>query len=219
MLVAHAARMGRPPAASAAHATTAAKAAHATTAAKAAEAEAASAGAGAQVPSRLGEASQQFQWQAHTGAPVPRGLTPAEVVQQKLACQESTRDASLYSQATLEWMHGRVVTPAQCKLQVSTYRDCPVSTTRIHEATGRAVVRYPVAQRLCAPWLLTREDDRWKIDLQAMSGHFRFNMANEWRFIDAARDGSPYAFGFADWVVDANGWPVSEPAVAAPSPR
>ena len=72
-----------------------------------------------------------------------------------------------------------------------------------------AVLRYPPAERRCPPWLLVREEGRWRLDLATASRAIRFGRDNSWRF-DA---GAPpaYAFAFADWSFDAHGFAKAAP--------
>jgi len=99
----------------------------------------------------------------------------------------------------------RVVTPAQMDAINRTYRSCRPEPTRVDARGRRAVIRYGVEQRRCAPWLLVREDDRWRLDLVESQRAIRFGAGNAWHF--AERPEGPYAFAFSDWRLDRNGFP------------
>jgi hypothetical protein len=67
-----------------------------------------------------------------------------------------------------------------------------------------------VRERVCAPWLLVREDGRWRLDLASASRAIRFGRSNAWRFEAGAP--AEYAFAFDDWSFDRHGFPRSADA-------
>jgi hypothetical protein len=111
----------------------------------------------------------------------------------------------LYSAETRTMLARWVVTPAQMETLVRTYRGCRAEPARIDPSGERAVVRYPAAARGCAPWFLTREAGRWRLDLATAASAIRFGRDNSWHFAPGAEH--PYAFAFADWTLDRNGYP------------
>jgi len=98
-----------------------------------------------------------------------------------------------------------VMTPAQMDNLVSTYHHCQAQPTRFDDQGSRAVIRYPVAQRHCAPWFFQRDGDVWQLDLTMMSQAVRFGRDNSWHFDPSVHH--PYEFGFADWRFDEKGYP------------
>jgi uncharacterized protein len=133
-------------------------------------------------------------------------LDPLQVVEayhERMAQRDASPDLALYSNDTVAMLRGWVVTPAQMDNVARTYRRCAVDGVRID--ADAAVVRYRVEQRQCAPYFLRREDAAWKLDLTRMSSAIRFNHENEWRFRTPVP--SEYAFAFADWRIDRNGFP------------
>ncbi len=110
---------------------------------------------------------------------------------------------SIYSNATRDLLQDWVVTPAQMDNIYKTYRQCPLAELRTEE--NRAVFRYPVHRRQCAPWFLVREQGEWRLDLTMMQDAIRFNTENEWRFLQP--ETHPYRFAFEDWDRDRHGFP------------
>ncbi|MFW6093298.1 MAG: TPM domain-containing protein [Pseudomonadota bacterium] len=138
--------------------------------------------------------------------PEAEGRTPTQVVTAYLgamAAGDDRADLAIYTADTVAMLRDWTLTRAQMKHFVRTYRRCGGS--RVWTRRNLAVVRYPVEQRRCAPFFLRREDRAWKLDLTMMSTSIRFNHDNHWRF-EAPR-AHPYAFAFADWRFDRNGFP------------
>jgi uncharacterized protein len=143
------------------------------------------------------------------GAEVAAGDTPEAAVDAYFAAMRDRNgraDLELYSAATRRFLAGRVLTGAQMDNLVRAYRDCRAEPSRAAPDGARAVVRYAVEDRACAPWLLVREDGSWRIDLAAASHAFRFGRDNGWH-LSAAGALGPYAFAFEDWRFDARGYP------------
>jgi uncharacterized protein len=106
---------------------------------------------------------------------------------------------------TRELLADQVVTTAQMDGIARAYRACRAEPVRIDAGGERAVLRYPPEARPCAPWLLVREDGRWRLDLATASRAIRFGRDNSWRF--AAGAPPDYAFAFEDWSFDGHGFP------------
>jgi uncharacterized protein len=164
-------------------------------------------GGGASAAAPIGTAIAPSGELPDDAAPVDvAGLDPLQVVEtyhRRMAERDARAGSALYSRDTIAMLRGRVVTPAQMDNVERTYRDCTVDAVRTQ--SDAAVVRYRIGERHCAPYFLRRESDAWKLDLAAMSTLLRFNHENEWRFRTPLPD--HYAFAFADWRMDANGWP------------
>jgi uncharacterized protein len=93
--------------------------------------------------------------------------------------------------------------PAQMDNVLRSYRRC--GTGSLRRDGDLAVIRYPIDQRLCAPWFFRQLDDGWALDLTMMQRVIRFGRDNSWHF----DPGVPHAYGFAfdDWRLDARGYP------------
>ena len=115
-------------------------------------------------------------------------------------------DLSLFSRDSQAMLGSWTITPAQMDMVTRTYAKCRGGETRLGPSGGRAVIRYPIELRQCAPWFLVRERGDWRLDLAASQSALRFNHRNEWRLADAA-DG--YRFAFDDWRFDRNGFPLA----------
>ena len=164
-------------------------------------------GGGASARAPLGTASSPSEeLERQTERIDVAGLDPLQVVEvyhERMAKRDARADLALYSSDTVTMLQSWVVTPAQMDNVARTYRACTVDGVRTEG--DAAVVRYRVEQRQCAPYFLRREDARWKLDLTQMSSAIRFNHENQWRF--QTRPASDYAFAFADWRIDRNGFP------------
>lgn len=67
------------------------------------------------------------------------------------------------------------------------------------------MIRYPPAERACAPWFFERSGAAWTLDLTMMQRAVRFNHNNYWRLDPGVEH--PYGFGFEDWRFDRHGFP------------
>ncbi|MDX1571896.1 MAG: hypothetical protein R3200_15550 [Xanthomonadales bacterium] len=114
---------------------------------------------------------------------------------------------ALYTEETRRQAAGWTLTPAQMDTVVESYRSCS-GETRFSADGRRAVIRYPVATRHCAPWFLVRGTPGWLLDLATMHQVIGFGRNNAWRL---AGDAGDYAFAFADWRFDRHGFPVVAP--------
>lgn len=137
------------------------------------------------------------------------GRTPAETLTsyfKAMQARNASSDLDLYTPATRRMLERWVMTPAQMDNVLRTYRHCRPEPTRTDG--DRAVIRYPIRQRTCAPFFFERIDGAWALDLTMMQRVVRFGRDNAWRF-DRRAD-HPYAFAFRDWRFDRNGFPKSQ---------
>jgi uncharacterized protein len=162
-----------------------------------------SGGAGARAPAELGRGPDPS---FRSGPEVAAGTSPDATVGAYLRAMEARNGASalaVYSAGTRAFLRDRVVTPAQMDSVARSYRRCHPEPA--HTRGDRAVIRYPVSERACAPWFLVREEGRWRLDLETASRVIRFGRDNAWHFGVAAEH--PYAFAFGDWTLDRHGYP------------
>ncbi len=170
-----------------------------------AQTDAADRGAAAPAPAGI-EADRNEDFRA--GTEVFAGATPRETVHNYLsamATRNGRPDLGLYSRETRQLLARRVMTPAQMNAVSSTYRACRAGAARVDAAGTRAVVRYGVHARQCAPWFLVHEEGAWRLDLAGAQQALRFGADNAWHFapdVDHA-----YTFAFQDWGLDPNGYP------------
>jgi hypothetical protein len=111
----------------------------------------------------------------------------------------------IYTPATRRMLEDWAMTPGQMDNLVNTYSRCHAESARIDQREGYAVIRYPVAERQCAPWFFQLINGKWALDLTMMQRAIRFGSGNAWRFEPSARH--PYDFAFADWAFDTRGFP------------
>lgn len=162
-------------------------------------------GAGATSAARLGQRDDDA-WRRGTANVTAQHDTPDAVVAAYLTAMDARNanpDLPIYSEATRAMLAEWVVTPAQMDNVVAAYGQCHAEAPRL--AGDRAVIRYPPAERACAPWFLVREAGGWRLDLATLQRAVRFGRDNAWRFADGLAH--PYAFAFADWRFDRNGFP------------
>jgi len=167
-----------------------------------------SGGAGAITAARLGAGDAPIAPRDGGGAPLLAGRTPRETLRAYFAAMDARNgdpDLDLYTPASREMLRGWVMTPAQMDNVVRSYRGCHGETPQISPQGLRAVIRYPIAERACAPWFFERIDGAWYLDLTMMQRTIRFGRSNAWRFASGVRH--PYAFAFADWIFDQHGFP------------
>ncbi len=171
-----------------------------------ATADAFSLGGGASAAARLGRGHEPTPTPAGQAAP---GATPAATVTaylEAMRARNGRADLDLYSRATQSLLRSWTMTPAQMDQIARAYHDCTGRETRVGPGERRAVVRYRVEQRQCAPWFLVREAGAWRLDLASGQHAIRFNHRNEWRLAGPADD---YDFAFQDWRFDRNGFPLA----------
>jgi uncharacterized protein len=164
-----------------------------------------SAGAGARTAAQLGRGRDD---RFAEGPDVPAQDAPAETVRAYLAAMAARNgnpDLDLYTAGTRAMLAGRVSTPAQMDSVTRTYRGCRQHSLRLAADGNRAVVRYPVEARECAPFLLVLEGGRWRLDFATAARAIRFGRSNSWRL--RREQAGSYAFAFDDWRFDRNGYP------------
>jgi uncharacterized protein len=168
-----------------------------------------SGGAGATSEARLGEG-----WQnpvAEAGGAAEAGGTPEETLGRYLAAM-AARDGSpglgIYTPETRRMLQDWVMTPAQMTNVAKAYGNCQAEPARLGPAGRLAVIRYPAAERQCAPWFFRRVDGTWALDLTMMQTVIRFGRTNAWHFDLAATH--PYDFAFEDWRFASKGFPIAE---------
>jgi uncharacterized protein len=166
-----------------------------------------SSGGGATTAARIG-AGPDRAWIEGRADAAPESSPEATVAAYLAAMQRRNGrpDLSLFSQDSRAMLGSWTITPAQMDTVTRTYAKCRRGETRLDPSGDRAVLRYPIEQRQCAPWFLVREGGDWRLDLAASQTALRFNHRNEWRLAGAA-DG--YRFGFNDWRFDHNGFPIA----------
>jgi len=172
-----------------------------------------SGGGGATAKADIGQGwvNQGRAGSASGAAATAAGRSPEETLGRYLAAMAARNgdpSLDLYTAATQRMLRDWVMTPAQMTNVARAYRSCTPEPARSDPAGELAVIRYPIAQRQCAPWFFRREPDGWALDLTMMQKAIRFGRTNAWHF-DLASD-HPYRFAFADWRFDANGFPVAD---------
>jgi uncharacterized protein len=133
-------------------------------------------------------------------------MLPTQIVEaylEAMRARDARPDLPIYSGHTVEMLRKWVVTPGQMDNVAKTYRRCAVDGLFVRG--DRAVVRYAVEQRQCAPHFLRLESRAWKLDLAAASSSIAFNHDNQWRFRSPIDES--YRFAFEDWRFDRNGFP------------
>ncbi len=164
------------------------------------------AGGGASNAAELGAGRNESE---RRGPDVAAGATPAAAVAAYLdamAARNANPRLGLYSERSRELLAGMPITPAQMDNVAREGRRCTWQPAFIG-ANDRAVVRAPPSERACAPYLLVLEDAQWRLDLVSVYESIRFGRGNAWHFHEGPP--APYAFAFADWSFDADGFPVA----------
>ncbi|RLU03529.1 MAG: PDZ domain-containing protein [Ketobacter sp.] len=118
-------------------------------------------------------------------------------------------DLPVYARSSRRMLKNRPVTIAQMDNTVRIYKACATPEVLISKNRLFAVARYKTHQRLCAPWLLMREDGVWRIDILAHAYGMRNNFSNEWYFDGTIKEIPyirPYLFAFPDWYVTKKGY-------------
>jgi uncharacterized protein len=168
-----------------------------------------SGGGGATAPARLGAGATATN-PAPTPAVIQPGPSPLDTLEAYFAAMEKRiGDPSLaiYTPETRQMLQEWVMTAAQMDNVARAGRACTPDTTRIASDGRHAVISYPPQARSCSPYFLTRIDGVWMLDFLTMQDVIRFGRSNAWRL--AERSGHPYAFAFANWSFDENGFPTS----------
>lgn len=69
---------------------------------------------------------------------------------------------------------------------------------------GKAVIRFPLANRQSSPYFFRKDDEGWMLDFVGMSRWIQFNHKNQWHFKTLEH---PYMFAFKDVLFDRHGFP------------
>lgn len=166
-----------------------------------------SGGAGATASAQLGAGPSANANEPDRSSMAP-GARPEDTVKaylRAMAERNDSPDLALYSPESRQMLRRWTVTPAQMDNIARTYRPCRAEPARLDPTGQRAVIRYPIGQRECAPWFLERGQRGWLLDLTMMQNAVRFGRHNAWHFDLSASH--PYAFAFSDWSFDRNGYP------------
>lgn len=172
-----------------------------------------SGGGGATTRAWMGEPGQVVQQSAgRTGTSIVPGITPKMTLAAYFLAmrnRNSRPDLKIYTPETRAMLRNWVVTRAQMDNLVRTYRRCSPGETRLGPSGTRAVIRFPAAQRQCAPFFFRKAGTRWELDLTVMQTLIRFGRDNSWHFAIGERN--PYSFAFKDWRIDHRGyaWPTN----------
>lgn len=164
-------------------------------------------GGGATTAARIGVGRDDGSMtNGHDAGPAATPEKAIDLYLEAMRARNARRDLALYSHATRAMLEDWTMTAAQMDAVARAYAGCGKQEVRYGPSGERAVVRYAIERRQCGPWFLVREDGAWRIDLAASQAAIRFNHRNQWRL--AERDASGYSFGFADWRLDNNGFPI-----------
>lgn len=165
-----------------------------------------SGGAGATTRARLGAGGGRRLRREKQAVPV--GGSPHQTLNiyfRAMAARNADPELAIYTAATRRMLRGWTVTPAQMDNVVRTYRRCHAQPARFGRSGTLAVIRYPIAERQCAPWFFRKVDGAWALDLTMMQRAIRFGRSNAWHF-DRGAD-HPYVYAFRDWRFDRHGFP------------
>lgn len=133
---------------------------------------------------------------------------PMAIVEQYLLAMaegNSSADLPLYSSASRLALQLRRVSDNQMANVARAYEKC--GTPDVLVLRSLAVVRYRIEERKCAPFLLFRENNTWVLDFVMAAASLRFSENDEWHFGDQIP--RAYEFGFVDWTIDENGFPIA----------
>jgi uncharacterized protein len=167
----------------------------------------ASGGGGAVAPAEIGQGPKKVVPVGEQPSAAAAN-TPAATLQayfNAMGARNANPDLALYTPNTRRMLGGWTITAAQMDSVVKTYRSCTAEPAKFATDGQRAVIRYPIRQRPCAPFFFEKIEGAWALDLTMMQRAIRFGRTNAWRFDLAAEH--PYAFAFADWRFDQNGFP------------
>lgn len=117
--------------------------------------------------------------------------------------QNKNPSLEIYTDETKDFLKTWLVTDAQQKSELDTLQKLQDQAQRF-ENGDRAVLRFPLANRMVPPYFFRWDEDGWKIDLVSLSKSVRFNHLNQWRFSDLNH---PYMFAFDDVRFDQHGFP------------
>lgn len=133
------------------------------------------------------------------------GNLPSDVYRVYIdAAAEGRFELELLTEASHLLFSSRLPSREQLRNSVVSYREC--SGGEELAIYDLAVLRYPPDLRLCPPMLFRRERGLWRLNFADMHDHISHNQRNQWLF----KKGKPpaeYAFAFAGWRFDNNGFP------------
>lgn len=126
---------------------------------------------------------------------------------QVLAGRVKDPDLALYTPESRRFFRGWLVTDAQ---QAHEFRQLSavLPRARVFVSGNRAVIRFPVADRQAAPYLLERQEVGWMLDFAGMHRWIGFNHQNQWHCTTLDH---PYRFAFTDLRFDRHGFPHEVP--------
>ncbi len=168
-----------------------------------------SGGAGATASTRAAPSFETSPPPADWAIEAPSGVSPDAVVAAYLEAmgrRDSNPELKIYTPESRAMMRQWLVTPAQMDQVSRAYQTCHAPQTIVSTSSVRAVIRYPIPQRHCAPWFLVRGREGWQLDLTMLQRAVRFGRSNAWHFDRSVSH--PYEFAFEDWQLDANGFPI-----------
>jgi uncharacterized protein len=136
------------------------------------------------------------------------GATPEQTLAgyfELMAERNASPDHGIYTPETQAMLRRWVMTPAQMDTLVREYRRCEAEPAKLDASGQRAVIRYRIKDRGCAPFFFAKRSGGWQLDLIAMQQAIRFGRSNQWHLAPGAAP--TYAFAFSDWRFDAQGFP------------
>lgn len=163
-----------------------------------------SGGGGAKIDVKMGAGTLKKDSVENPEAFLP-GSTPEQTLQryrQVLALHIKDPNLGLYTPQTKKFFSNWVVTDGQQNNELRSLQNHPEYHILIDR--NRAVIRYPVAERLLPPYFMELGDDGWMLDFWTMSQTIRMNHKNQWHLV---KNKHPYMFGFVGWRFDKNGFP------------
>lgn len=111
----------------------------------------------------------------------------------------------LFTPNTRQFFAQWVVTDAQQANELHQLIGLAPEKTVIEQS--RAVIRFPLHERLHPPYFFENLGDGWQLDFATMSRVMQMNHQNMWHFRILEH---PYIFGFRDWEFDRNGFPIKQ---------
>lgn len=111
----------------------------------------------------------------------------------------------IYSSATQEMLTGQTLSPEAMRAIVEGIQRCPAPAIKLLHDNTRAVLRYPIYERKCAPWFFIYEGGVWRLDLVTLHQVIKKDNRDEWYFMMGVEH--PYQSAFSDWLFDSSGRP------------
>jgi uncharacterized protein len=137
--------------------------------------------------------------------PQPSPEKALALYKQVLAERIKNPNLPLYTEQTREFFRKWVVTDAQQANELQQLNLIGPEKTFVD--ASRAVIRFPLRERLHPPYFFENRGAGWQLDFATMSRVLGMNHKNMWhlRTLD-----HPYDFAFRDWEFDQNGFPIKE---------